>query len=300
VEVDFSFSLPVRVLALAFDPPVEVESIGEGSPVQVRFSTALEIGESHTADMLVEDERGNTLNVIVPFKGRNDRFPSLIINELRTEYKSPNGPQGEFVEFLALGPGNLGTLRLFISKAGSSEPVYEFPPAEVQEGEYIVLHLRTLELGVETADETGDDLALSGGAEAHPEARDFWISGSAELLGKSDAVWIMDQDDAVLDAVILTEDGAKWVPKKYDMTAFAEFLAARNAWLPLEEGENAAGVPGPQDAVLTKSVGSSFTKSVSRNRGSGDTDRASDWFVTDKNGATPGTQNVEKPADPGT
>jgi hypothetical protein len=300
VEVDFSFSRPVRVLAIAFDPPAEVESVGEGDLVQVRFSASLGIGESRTADILVEDGEGNTLNVIIPFRGRNDRFPPLVINELRTEYKSPAGPAGEFVELRTLGPGNLGALRLFISKEGLSDPVYEFPAAEVKEGEYIVLHLRTLEAGVETADETGEDLALSGGTEARPEARDFWIGGSTELLGKTDAVWIMDQDDTVLDGVILSEDPAKWTPKKYDMAVFAEFLSARNGWLPLEEGEDGNGTPGPQDAVSTKSVGSSFTKSVSRDEASGDSNRSSDWFVTDKNGATPGTKNVERPPVPET
>jgi hypothetical protein len=38
-------------------------------------------GERILADILVEDKDGNTLNVLVPFRSRNENFPSFIITE---------------------------------------------------------------------------------------------------------------------------------------------------------------------------------------------------------------------------
>jgi len=141
-EMAFGFSQPVRVVSLHFNPTLTVSSVGEGSEVTVTFNGTLAEGMKVTADLLVEDSVGNTLNVIVPFRARNDRMPPLVFNELRTEYSKP---KVEFVEFLAKGAGNLGALRLFIASHSLSIPAYEFPPAEVKAGEYIVLHLRTLE-----------------------------------------------------------------------------------------------------------------------------------------------------------
>jgi hypothetical protein len=282
------------VVSLLFDPAAEFESIGEGKEVLVSLVKPFKAGERINADILVEDESRNTLNVLIPFRTKNNRMPALVINELRTEYsKSTSGSvtsiKTEFVEFKTQSAGNLGALRLFIAGNSLTRPVYEFPPAEVQAGEYIVLHLRTMETG--WADETGDDLALSGGTDALATARDFWVSGSSKLLHKTDAVYLMDQDDRIIDGVLLSENpDPSW--GKSDFAAAAELLADGGAWLP--SAGSSTGIPAPSDAVITKNIGTAATRSISRDETVNDSNTSNDWYISATSGATPGKENSTK------
>ena len=286
-EVVFTFSHPVRVVSLDFEPAQKTESIEEGSEVKVTFIDALKEGMKITADIIVEDSDDNTLNVIVPFRARNDRMPALVFNELRTEYSKP---KVEFVEFLAMGAGNLGAMRLFIAGQSLSTPAYEFPPVEVTAGEYIVLHLRTVE--EECKDETGQDLTLSGGTEAQDSARDFWLPGAAKMLRRTDALWLLDQDDKIIDAVLLSEKpDAKWSSE--GMAEAAEFLGGAKAWLPASEGEGETGwVPKPTDAFIT--TGTTATRTICRDQGVSPGARAGNWYITATSSATPGKPNNPK------
>jgi hypothetical protein len=284
-KVVFRFSLPVKVVSLVFDPPGEVGTLGAGEEVEVKLSRPFNAGEKITADILVEDERRNTLNVLVPFRTRNDRIPDILINELRTEYDKP---KAEYVELRALSAGNLGALRLFIAGYSLTNPLYEFPPIEVSAGEYIVLHLRSLAEG--WVDETGAELDLAGGVDSCPAARDLWISGNTKYLRKTDAVFLLDQDDAVIDAVILSEaESADSWQKKAFMGSVAQLLGGEGAWLPLENSE---GIPGPGDAVL--SARSTATQTVSRDESVPDSNRSGDWYITAQKNATPGLKNSTK------
>lgn len=282
-EISFWFSVPVTVKSLKFDPPLETARISEGKQVRVTLISPLEGGKKVTADMLVEDEQGNTLAVLVPFRTKNDRAPGLLITEVRTEYAKP---KVEFVELRTLNAGNLGAIRLFIAGAGMDAPVFEFPPAEVSAGEYIVIHLRNL---YEAADETGENLEAvlyTKDNEALAGARDFWVPGAKKLLRKTDAVILMDQDDRVLDGLLLSENPeAWWNDEKLVMAA--ELLAAQGAW-----GPAGAKAPGPADAV--SSANTTATRSICRDETGPDTNSAADWYITAPSNATPGKVNSVK------
>ncbi|MDR0601456.1 MAG: hypothetical protein LBG42_03675 [Treponema sp.] len=279
-EVVFRFSLPVKVVSIRLDSGIEVVSVDEGSVVTVGLGGDTGAGKRVMADMLVEDGKGNTLNVLVPFRTRNERLPPVLLTELRTEYSNPNS---EFIEFKTLSAGNLGALRLFIAGNVKKPLVYEFSPMEVAAGEYILLHLRTME--AEAADETGGNLDLSGGKDAVAGVRDLWVPGKTKLLRKTDAVYFLDQDDHVVDAVLLSENpDSRW--SKEHFTAAAELLGSQEAW-------RAAGgnVPGPQDAVITAGIKTAMTRSVSRDEKKADANAASDWYVTPVGGISPGKPN---------
>jgi hypothetical protein len=285
-EMVFKFSQSVNVVSRYFDPPLEIKSIEGGDEVTVVFAKQLEEGRRVTADIIVEDSGMNTLNVIVPFRTRNDRMPILLFNELRTEYSKP---KAEFVEFVSQGPGNLGGMRLFIAGQSLTTPVYEFSPAEVKTGEYIVLHLRTVE--EDCLDETGANLALSGGTDADNEARDLWVPGAKKLLHKTDALWLMDQDDKIIDAILLSENSeAKWNSDK--IAEAASHLGRQKAWLP-SNGNAAEWSPGPSDAVIT--AGTTNTRTICRDEETFSTrPYAGNWYITATSSATPGKKNNSK------
>jgi hypothetical protein len=284
-EIAFTFSHPVKVSSLRFDPPLEFVSIEDGKTVTVKTAQPLEAGGKFTADILVEDEKRNTLNVLTPFRARNDRIPKILINELRTEAASKSDARArvEFVELYTLSEGNLGALQLFIAGDNITKPVLEFPSIEVPRGEYIVVHLRTREDGC--VDETGRDLSLSKGMDALPGARDIWIPEDKKHLNKHALVYLMDQDGSIIDAAAITDKPGNDAWGKPAQEAAAALLGNQGAW-----GSGDGMPPGPKDAVNCGPINTSTTKSISR-RNFEDTNTARDWYLTVQGKATPGEAN---------
>jgi hypothetical protein len=280
-EIEFEFSQPVMVKSLNFEPAVEIASIQDGSTVRVRLEERTEPGILFTADLLAEDEKKNTINVLVSFRSRNNRIPSLVINELRTENSKP---RAEFIELKMMSDGNLGAVRVFIASNSKEPMVYEFQPVNVRNGEYVVLHLRTTEEGC--VDEYGSDLSASRGTNALATARDFWAPGNVKLLRKTDVVYLLDQDDKVLDAVMLSEKQDAWWDKDYFAEA-ADFLFNQGAWKTAD-----GGICGPVDAVI--STGTTNTRTICRDEKKANSNTAADWYITATSSATPGSINSEK------
>ena len=281
-EINFRFSKPVKVMSLNFSPSLTLDEVENGSTIRVTFNNGPGAGKRLTADLLAEDDNGNTINVLVPLLTRNNRIPPLLINEIRTEYSKP---KCEFIEFKTLQAGNLGALRLFIAGNYKAPMVYEFPPVEVASGEYITLHLRTTEES--NCDELGKNLDESGGTDSSPTARDLWIPGASKLLHKTDVIYLLDQDDRVVDSVLLSESGDPWWSKDYFAEA-AEFLFKAGAWT------NPDGkICSPADAV--SSSGTTLTRTICRDetlkQSSG---TAADWYITANSSATPGKPNNPK------
>lgn len=292
-EVAFKFSHPVKLVYIHTDPALNGVCTEEGQEVVISFDKPLEEGKRFTADILVEDSDRNTLNVIVPFRARNDRMPALVFNELRFDNSGSNF-KVEFVEFKALGSGNLGAIRLFVAHHSLVNPFYEFPPAEVKAGEYIVLHTRTVELGC--VDETGEDLGLSKGVEAEANARDFWIPGNKKLLHNTNGFWLLDQDDRIIDALLISETadpGGLSAAFAKTFNAAAEFLGRKKAWLPISGNKIPEDwIPFPSDAVITK--GTTNTRTLCRDETITPERRASNWYITATSSATPGKPNSTK------
>ena len=279
-EINFEFSSPVTLLSLSFNPDLGIDSVEDGSTVKVYLEETPAPGQRFVADILAADAQGNEISVMVPFAARNNRVPELLINELRTEWARP---RAEFIEFKMISPGNLGALRVFAASNNKNSMIYEFPPVEVKAGEYVVLHLRTLE--EDCRDELGDNLAESGGRDASPTARELWIPGSNKLLRKTDAVYVLDQDDRVLNAVMIAETPASVWNRDY-FTEAAEFLYSQGAW------ESPSGsVSTPADAVNSARIATATTRSISRDETVGNTNTSADWYITVTGGATPGGLN---------
>ena len=281
-EIDFEFSHAVTVTSLHFSPQIQVEAVQNGSTVRVILSGGPGAGHRLTADLVAEDNKGNTINVLVPLRTRNNRIPALRINELRTENSKP---RYEFIEFKTFAAGNLGALRVFVAGNYKNPLLYEFPPVEVKNGEYITLHLRTTEEGCR--DELGSNLEESGGTDSSPTGRDLWIPGSAKLLHKTDIIYVLDQDDRVVDAVMISENADPWWTRDYFAEA-AEFLYQAGSWKS-PDGK----VCSPANAV--QSAGTSPTRTICRDETLSETSgQAADWYITANSSATPGKPNNPK------
>jgi hypothetical protein len=279
-EIVFEFSVPVSFVSLKLNLDLGFNAIEEGKTVKIKLTENPEPGLQVEADLLVKDDNDNTVSVRISFRIRNNRIPKLQINELRTEYSKP---KAEFIEFKIISDGNLGALRVFVISNSKNPQIYEFKPVEVKANEYVVLHLRTFEESCK--DEYGEDLNESGGADSCSEARDFWVLGTTKLLRKTDAVYVMDQDDKVLDAVMIAETpSSSW--SKDHFTIAAEFLFSKDAW------KSPAGkICSPADAVSSSGIKTAMTRSISRYESEENTHTAANWYVTADKGITLGLPN---------
>jgi hypothetical protein len=296
-EIQFQFSVPVRVIEAYVDEGLEIEPfpIEYESTIALRFREDHSGGKSITADLLVEDENGNSLNLLVPVKTRNDRIPALRLNEVRTVYSNPSL---EFIELYTKTAGNLGAMRLFAASEGLDEAVYEFPPAEVEAGEYITLHMRTKE-GDTAIDELGDELNLSAAVESKKSdvsdtARDLWVAGANKLYS-TDVIYLVDQDDNIIDALVMAETPDKWA-KNNTFSKASEFLAKQGAWL-AANGELVKS-PGYSDAVVTAKIVNgklttltTATRTICRYETKEDSNTMADWYICNTSKATPGKKN---------
>jgi len=286
-EVEFTFSRPVTIKYINFDPKLEVDSVESGSTVKVKLKGQSEPGKLITTDILAEDEKKNTVNVLVSFRTRNDNMPDLVINEICTESASAAaGKKEEFIELKTKTAGNLGAMRIVINgnSTAAKQTIYEFSPVEVKKDEYIVLHLRTYNPA--SKDEYTSNLNESVGVNASPTARDFWMPGETKLIHKTAMIYVLDQDNRVIDAVVLSENQDSWWIKDY-FAKTAEFLFSAGAWKSPE-----GSVCGPKDAVA--SAKATNTRTICRDETVVNTGTAKDWYITDTSCATPGKPNNPK------
>ncbi|MDR0411469.1 MAG: hypothetical protein LBH75_05810 [Treponema sp.] len=279
-EILFRFSLPVSIVSVKFEPVLEIASIENGETVTVHLNDDVSGGNPITANVLVEDSNKNTLHVLVSFRSRNERLPSFLITEIRTETAKP---KGEFVELKMLEDGNLCALRMFTATNSMEIPFFEFPSIEVKKGDYVVIHLRTYEENA--TNETSRDKTASKAKDSSDTAWDLWLPDSTERLRKTDAVFLMDQDDNIVDAVVFSADDT-WGTKtnSENIERALVLLRKQGAWL--FESED---VFAPSDAF--SSANTTTTRTICRNETLSDLNAASDWYITASSGATPGRPN---------
>lgn len=225
---------------------------------------------------VVEDTNGNSLSFSSGFTGYNDNLPVIVLNEVRTEWAKP---KPEYIELYVLEDGNLGGLYLEVYYS-SKVNTYTFPAVAVHAGEYIVLHMRSVEEG--SVDET-DAIDASTAADSCPQARDFWYPSDAKTIGKTGVILLRERANGPLvDALLFAESSKSFWPRD-EMKAAAQAAFTAGIW---------TGGAEPSDAVCSDKCTSTRTLS----RQVYDTEGASSWIVVATSSATPGAQNSDKPA----
>jgi hypothetical protein len=237
---------------------------------------------------LVSDSAGNLSSFVLPYWGFNPDPARLVINELLTEGSST---RPDAIELFAHQSGNLAGLTLFIGSPGSHDLRYVFPACNVAVGEFMILHLKPQGLP-EELDEL-DDVTLSGGIDASPVARDFWVRGEPGALpGKNGVVTLcVSPTGTIMDAVAYSERTSD-SDTKYSGFGTAVFrdrvgqIAASGAWV--IQGAS----PRPEDCA--RSTGTTSTRTICRSSDSVDTDSAGDWHIVPTRGISLGSPNSDE------
>jgi hypothetical protein len=160
--------------SFAFLPALSVAKPGaSGSLLTVSLEPAAKPGEPCSLSGEARDVSGNTTRFLFSFVGYNGNPAPLRVNEVQPgKNSSASNLHRDYIEFLAVEGGNLGGVQ---AQWASSVKMmsYVFPPCEVSKGDVIVLHCAP-EGNSGEVNETGSDLALSGGIDASAAGRDFW------------------------------------------------------------------------------------------------------------------------------
>lgn len=226
---------------------------------------------------VVEDEHGNSLSFSSDFTGYNDNLPEIVLNEVRTEWSKP---KPEYIELYVLEDGNLGGL--FIEVYYSTKVnTYTFPAVDVHKGEYIVLHMRSVD---EAAFDETDALDACSAPDSCPNARDFWYQSDAKAIGKTGVILLKERGNGpLLDALLYAESSKTTWPRD-EMKAAAQAAYMAGIW---EDGDE------PIHAVCSDKC--TATRTISRQDYSAE--GASSWIVVATSSATPGAQNSTKRAE---
>lgn len=186
----------------------------DGCVLTYSVADRYEVGKAYEIFSTVEDRAGNSLTFCVPFCGYNACIPKLIMTELLVKHDK-NTSKNEFVEILALTSGNLAGLEL-VSGSDGEKKKFVMPPVEVETGEILLIHLRSLGEGCLT--ET-DNLDEASAAYAQPGIRDIWAENEGSALSDTSDVIILRKgaEGEILDAFMYNDKKAEdWKkPKPY-------------------------------------------------------------------------------------
>lgn len=254
------------------DPQLDLKSWTiEEKSLTYYFSEDQIPGKMYTCRSDVRDSLGNTLSFIIRFYGWNPDIPSMVINEFNPE-GSGNNP--DTIELLALNDGNTAGVTIFLGTANYFNESYTLPSLVVEEGDYIIIHMRPEGLTGEVTETTNK--AESTGQLASDKAWDLWVSGDKAISGKNGLISLYTNPfGSIIDAVPYSnrvtadsEDYRGWTSTTINMIEELSFL---DVW------QNTEGFIRPEDAA--SSEGTTGTRSICRNSVSEDSNKREDWHI---------------------
>ncbi len=253
--------------------------------IEYNLTQKTRIGKYYELYSVVRNEQGSSLSFALPFFGENDHFPNIVISEVNESY-SKKDEISEYVELYAITSGNLFGLSIISASDGRE---FNLPAAEVNAGEYIVVHLRKSHQNA--INETENNLSLSKAPGSVSGARDIWIENSQSVLNSTAEIVILKNmaNDILLDCVMYCKQDyalscEEW--KTENLNSFAKLCTQNGIW-------DTQGAPG--DAVF--SMQRKSTSYISRKNISQLTDtqklpnNSNCWIGTTKTKMTPGRQN---------
>ena len=255
--------------------------------IKITLGEKAEPGEEFVLSGFVRDTRGNETGFSLPVYGYNSEVPVIIINEFTTQGSSSHP---DFIELLVLCDGNTGGICLYEGIPGECTSRFVFPQCEVKTGDYLVVHCKPQGLETELT-ETGN-IDESGGIDAFPYARDFWVKRGDGLSGNNGVLSLYSSPGGnCLDALIYSNRTSA-SDENYrgfgstKMLTQAEFIFREGEWT--GDGETVR----PEDGINPDD--STATRSISRMQAYTDANAKTDWHITPSGGYTPGKANTNE------
>lgn len=299
--------LPVNesVIMLEFNETVTIESqpvlepdLGEvlikpdNKSLSLSFSREQKAGVQYVISADVSDETGNSMNFLVSFYGYNPNLPKLLINEFTCQGSTKHP---DIVELLITKGGDLAGLWIVEGTTDYPEESICLPQCLVETGDLILIHFKPQGTD-EEINETEDLIDISGGYDAAPAARDFWVKGGNGLSGNNGVIAVYTAPGGSLVDAVLYSNRTTASDEKYSGFGSTRMLEKSRAML--EEG-GWAGTEDflrPEDAVNPED--STATRSICRASVPADTDSKADWHIVPTSSSSFGEINNDMIFEP--
>ncbi len=293
LAVTFDEDAGLDPATLRVEPALAVREVSPPGR-RVTVDVAVQVpGREYRLEATASDGRGNSTSFLAGFYGFNPRVPRVIVNEL-TPRGSSDHP--DLLELKTLSDGDMGGLVLYVGTPSSFDARLVFPSFDVRQGAFIVVHCRPTGDPAEV-DESGD-IGASGGIDASPSARDFWLRGCAGLGGNNGVVTIYERPGGPMLDGLLYSNRTSDSDERYRGFGGAAVLE-RAEELVRDGGWRIAGSRvSPEDAIDPD--GSTATRSICRSSTSVDTDGRGDWHIVPTRGASFGAENRDEAYEPAT
>ncbi|MBO5691162.1 MAG: hypothetical protein J6R96_04805 [Spirochaetaceae bacterium] len=274
---------------------VHLAEEGEGgSLLQVVFSDShvLEAGQSYMLSGVAQDSQGNSLLFQVPFHGFNQNVAGVVFSEVRSGYSKPK------VEYIELYVHTGGDMAGIVLSATNKDFEYVFPSVEVAAGEYLVLHMRTLEQESGHVDELDGNLNASTASDSCENARDLWVPVTEKIVGNSDVLVLRERTNGkMMDALLYAHPEISETIKKKTLPV-AQLAVDSGAWQGSPELDGWAFSDGLTNSATTRSLSRQNIAQIQQAAENGlelPVASKEDWLVTMKVGQelgiTPGLPN---------
>lgn len=292
-RIEISCDTPLQRAALRTDPPTVISDSGiEGDMAWFELAEEVAIGSRYALFAALQGRNGHSAQVMRWAYGYNPRPVDMILNEVIMR-GSGNNP--DCLEFLVRSGGNLGGTAWYLGTSAVHDAAYIFPAVEVAAGDYIILHVRPEGLP-EEQDELGADLALSGGKQSHPQARDLWLPEAVGLPSNNGVLTLYSSPDGELLDALLYSNRSSASDTAYrgfgttKMLGWVDSLAEQGGWIGEYELLRPEDAVSPEGSTGTRSVNRRYPPVVTRSR--------SDWHIVPTLGATMGSQNSNEIYEP--
>ena len=249
----------------------------------ITLQDATEPGREYFLEGRVFDENNNALWFLIPFYGFNSNPARLVLSEFIAEHSSK---RYEKVELYVVASGNLAGLTLYNGAAKEHKSKFVFGSQEVVEGEYIIVHFRSLEGSAEDSGQiaeygkaTDGSLNLAFSPHAISNVRDFWAEGAQGLSDTNGALSIYNSptpDARLMDALLYSN-------RFFDPDDPHGSFGTATTWRIVQAIFDAGGWISEHDYVRPEDClrieASTPTRSINRGQLFTDNNSLSDWHI---------------------
>ena len=287
IRVEFDEEASLVPDKTRISPPLAITEItGPGKQIEIRGETQSP-GKLYTLEAEAVDAKGNSASFMADFYGYNGRVPGLLINEFTTQ---GSGNHPDLVELKALHAGDMGGVVLYQGTPGSFDSRIVFPPLDVAEGAFILVHWKPSGDPAEV-NET-QDMAASKGFDASDSAWDLWVAGGKGLSGNNGVLSLYDRPGGKCLDGVLYSNRTSQSDELYRGFGSAETLARAEELVQAGGWKPAGARVSPEDAVNPD--GSTATRSICRQAHAVDTDSAEDWHIVPTRTSSFGAENSDE------
>jgi hypothetical protein len=241
-------------------------------------------GREYAVELTVQDQAGNDLTMIIPFYGANPHPAGLRINEALTKISTKNR---DCLEFIITCSGNLGGLSVFLGVPEDYDACYSFPPIDVSQGDFVLLHCKPESIPGELDELEG--ITVASGLNSSPLARDFWWQEAPGLPDDTGIITVANNPAGLIKEALFYSNKLTVAGKDYRSFGTKKLMDRADALQAAAAWKCQQAIIAVEDAA--RSEGMTSTRTLCRTPDSSDSDQALDWHIVPTGQASLGAPN---------